>query len=400
MLIITLLTLLTAAIAIPVIEPRDDEDALIPGKYIVKFKNNVHINAMQDMKASIASSIFHEYTFPGFSGFAVTLADHEYMKIRGSTDVEYVQQDSIVKVSAIETQYNATWGTARISHHKSNCTTYSYDETAGEGTCAYVIDTGIEVDHPEFGGRAEFLVDVTGENLLADGFGHGTHVAGTIGSLTYGIAKKTKLFAVKVLKSDGYGTASGVLAGVNFVFTDMQTRRAKCPKGIVTNMSLGGPFNSALNEGVAALISSGVFVAAAAGNHGLSAEYGSPGSEPSVCTIAAIDSRDCMPAWSSWGPLVDILAPGKDITSTWIGGSTKTISGTSMAAPHVVGVAAYFLGLGGHTENGLCEAIVGMATKGVIDLGLFRDGTPNLLLWNGVEEGSRKRKRFQGAKTH
>ncbi|KAH9864397.1 hypothetical protein J1614_010331 [Plenodomus biglobosus] len=270
------------------------------------------------------------------------------------------------------------------------------------------------------------VIDTSGENKLIDGFGHGTHVAGTIGSATWGVAKKTQLFAVKVLRSNGHGTNAGVIAGINYVYNDAQTRREKCPKGIVSNMSLGGNKNAAVNEAAspsqvflfcfvsititfphnvisslqqAALVSSGVFLAVAAGNEGFPASYSSPASEPSVCTVGATNIFNRLPEWSNWGPLVDVLAPGENITSTWIGGGIKEISGTSMAAPHVAGLAAYLMGMGGPMENGLCEVIAAMATKGVVDLGTWQEGTPNSLVWNGVEEEGLLGKRFGGART-
>lgn len=398
MLAIALLTLLTAASAIPLKER--EEKNLVPGKYIVKFKEDIHTSAVQDIRSMVSASLDHEYSFPGFLGFASTLSEEEFARLLKSDFIEYIQQDAIVSVTAIETQFNSTWGLSRLSHHqRSNCTpTYAFDETAGQGTCAYIIDTGIEIDHPEFQGRAEFLVDTSGEDKLIDGYGHGTHVAGTIGSATYGVAKKTQLFAVKVLRTNGYGTTAGVIAGINFVYNDAKTRRAQCAKGIVSNMSLGGVKNKAINEAAAALVSSGVFLAVAAGNEGYPASYSSPASEPSVCTVGATDMNDRMPEWSNWGELVDVLAPGENVTSTWVGGGMRKVSGTSMATPHVVGLAAYLLGLGGHTEAGLCGVIRDMATQEVVELGAWQTGTPNLLVWNGVEEGVR-RKRFGGART-
>ncbi|KAF2853214.1 subtilisin-like protein, partial [Plenodomus tracheiphilus IPT5] len=389
MLAITLLTLLTAAYAIPLTGNGDDD--LIPGKYIVKFSEDIHTSAIQNIKSSIVAPIDHDYSFLGFNGFAATLSPDEYTKLQKSKLVQYIQQDAIVSVKAINDQYNATWGLSRISHlENKNGSTYSYDDSAGEGTCAYVIDTGIETDHPEFEGRAQFLVDLSGENKLLDGLGHGTHVAGTIGSLTYGVAKKTRLFAVKVLDSDGQGNHASVIAGMQYVANDAKTRAEQCPLGIVVNMSIGGSKSDIVNEAAEALLKTPLFLATASGNDALPASLASPASSPLLCTIAATTPFDQLSPYSNWGPLVDLLAPGDDVKSTWLNGSTNVISGTSMATPHVVGLAAYLLGFGELGVQGLCEVMQGMAGEGVVDLGEWQVGTPNLLVWNGVGDELRR----------
>lgn len=242
-------------------------------------------------------------------------------------------------INALTTQSGATWGITRISHKSRTGSGYVYDTTAGEGTCAYVIDTGIYTQHSDFGGRATFLANYA-DSSNTDGNGHGTHVAGTIGGTTYGVAKKTKLYAVKVLDASGSGTNSGVISGMNFVATDAKTR--SCPKGAVANMSLGGGKSTAVNQAAAALVSSGVFLAVAAGNSGANAANYSPASEPTVCTVGATTSADAVASYSNYGSVVDVFAPGSSITSTWLSGRTNTISGTSMASPHIVSRARPF----------------------------------------------------------
>jgi subtilisin family serine protease len=157
-----------------------------------------------------------------------------------------------------------------------------------------------------------------------DGNGHGTHVAGTIGSAAYGVAKKTQLYGVKVLDSGGSGTTSGVIAGMNFVTTDVQTR--SCPNGTVANMSLGGGASASINAAAKAMVSAGVFLAVAAGNSNANAANYSPASEPTVCTVGATESNDARASYSNYGSLVDIFAPGSSILSTWIGSTTATVS--------------------------------------------------------------------------
>ncbi|KAI4698772.1 hypothetical protein J4E81_005383 [Alternaria sp. BMP 2799] len=221
---------------------------------------------------------------------------------------------------------------------------------------------------------------------MIDAMGHGTHVAGTIGSMTWGVAKKTTLLAVRVLDSYGSGTTEGVLAGMEYVITDAAKRSeaGECPNGFVANMSLGGRKMQALNDAAAAIVAAGIFLAVAAGNEGRDAKYSSPASEPSVCTVGATAINDTLIEWSNYGPIVDILAPGVEITSTWIGKSIDTISGTSMATPHIVGLAAYFMGQGWPVE-GLCESMAGVATKGKIDESTLHETTPNLLAFNTAE---------------
>ncbi|CAN9266352.1 unnamed protein product [Alternaria alternata] len=306
------------------------------------------------------------------------------VKLKG--DVDYIQQDARVHMFETKTQVNATWGLGRISHIEPGQNNYLYDSTAGEGTCVYVVDTGIETTHPEFEGRAYFLADFSEEGDQIDGAGHGTHVAGTIGSLTWGVAKKTTLFAVRVLDSSGTGTNAGVLAGMQFVITDAKERMdaGDCPKGALANMSLGGRKSQVMNDAAAAIVAAGIFLDVAAGNEGTLADYSSPSSDPTVCTVAATANNGTLIEWSNYGPRVDILAPGVEITSTWIGGGINTISGTSMATPHVVGVAAYFAGLGARVE-GLCEHLASTATKGAIDDSTLHEGTPNALVYNQAE---------------
>lgn len=210
---------------------------------------------------------------------------------------------------------------------------------------AYIIDTGILLTHEQFAGRATFGATFTtdGKN---DGYGHGTHVAGTVAGSTYGIAKKAKLVSVKVLNASGSGTYAGVISGIQWTATDAVAKGIA--KKSVANMSLGGGKNQAVNDAVAAAVSAGVTFAIAAGNsYGDDAQYYSPASEPTAITVGATDITDRMADFSNQGALVDIFGPGVSITSSWIGSDNKTtrsISGTSMATPHVVGVIALLLG--------------------------------------------------------
>ncbi len=181
--------------------------------------------------------------------------------------------------------------------------------------------------HQQFGGRATWLANFI-DTSNTDGAGHGTHVAGTVGGSTYGVAKKTQLFAVKVLDANGSGTISSVLAGINFVASDSVNRTAagQCRKGSVANMSLGGGKSDSINSAAAAAVKAGVFFAVAAGNSDDDAKWYSPASEPTVCTVGATDVTDARAYFSNYGAGVDVFAPGVDVLSSWIGGVDKTVS--------------------------------------------------------------------------
>ncbi|TQN65322.1 Cuticle-degrading protease [Colletotrichum shisoi] len=363
----------------PLIKPRGG--TLVADKYIVRLRNDAGTGAMRTAMAAFTADADHVYSFGGaWRGFSSTLNASEVAALRDDPDVDSVEQDAVVTISA--TQRNAPWGLARLSSAKPGSTTYSYDESAGDGTCAYIVDTGIDVEHPDFEGRASFLANFA-DDSDTDGQGHGTHVAGTVGSATYGVAKKTKLFAVKVLDDNGEGTNSGVIAGMDFVVSDVRGGREGCSRGVVVNMSLGGPTSAAVNEAAAAIVQAGHFLAVAAGNEAADASTSSPASEASACTVGATDEDDSLAEYSNFGAVVDILAPGSEIESTWPGGSTDTISGTSMASPHVAGLAAYLLGLGSAPSDPveLCSYIAETALDGVV--GQVPRRTVNKLANNG-----------------
>ncbi|KAJ6440120.1 serine protease precursor protein [Purpureocillium lavendulum] len=381
----TLLALLPLACAAPskraspapVLVPRNAQ--VIDGKYIIKFKGDAKADAVSSAVSDIKADADYTYSH-SFHGFAASLSPEEVEKLRSNPQVDFLEQDAVVTISA--TQENADWGLARLSSQKPGGTTYTYDDSAGEGTCAYIIDTGVDVEHPEFEGRAKFLANYVDKDNT-DGNGHGTHVSGTIGSKTYGVAKKTQIFGVKVLDANGSGQNSGVIAGMEFVAKDGPGQ--SCPKGVVVNMSLGGGQSSAVNQAAANIVKAGLFLAVAAGNDGADAAGYSPASEESACTVGATAIDDSLATYSNFGAVVDVLAPGTDITSTWPGGKTNKISGTSMASPHVAGIGAYFLGLG-QKASGLCEYIAQNALKDTISG--VPSGTKNLLINNAQGGGN------------
>ncbi len=268
------------------------------------------------------------------NGFAARLSTLELNRLRGDGDVVAIEQDRILR--ATTTQTNPSYGLDRIDQRSLPLNqAYKYTST-GSGVNAYIIDTGIETAHPQFGGRADVAYDDVGDGMNGqDCNGHGTHVAGIVGSNTYGVAKNVKLHAVRVLDCDGTGTLSGVIDGVNWV------KSHKAAKA-VANMSLGGSKSTALNTAVTALSKSGVFLSVAAGNDGANACNTSPASAGWVEATGATNSKDGRPSWSNYGSCVDIYAPGSNVRSTYLDGGVVLLSGTSMAAPFVTGVAALY----------------------------------------------------------
>jgi subtilisin family serine protease len=276
------------------------------------------------------------------------------------------------------TQSNATWGLDRLDQRaRPLSTTYTYEST-GAGVTAYIIDTGIRFAHTEFGGRATSGYDAVDGGAADDCNGHGTHVAGTVGGTTYGVAKAVSLVGVRVLNCAGSGTTSGVIAGINWVTTN---HLAGTPA--VANMSLGGGASASLDTAVNASIADGVVYGVAAGNETANACNGSPSRVPSAITVGATTSSDARASFSNYGTCVDLFAPGQGITSAWSTSNTatNTISGTSMATPHVVGAAARFLqGSRGSTPQQVRDALVADATANVVTNP--GTGSPNRLLYS------------------
>jgi subtilisin family serine protease len=306
------------------------------------------------------------------TGFSVTLSPAQARRLAADPAVEYVEQDQVISLDA--TQTNATWGLDRIDQRNLPLSgTYTYPTTASN-VHAYVIDTGIRITHNDFGGRATWGANFAG-GQSTDCNGHGTHVAGTIGGTTYGVAKAVQLVAVKVLNCSGNGTTSGVVGGINWV-----TNNAVKPA--VANMSLGGGASSTLDNAVANSIASGITYAIAAGNSNANACNASPARVASAITVGATQSNDARASFSNFGSCLDIFAPGVSITSDWRSSNTatNTISGTSMATPHVAGAAALVLAANpGFTPAQVTSFLLTNATTGVVTSP--GTGSPNRLLF-------------------
>ena len=365
---------LSAVSEAPLMAVQAEAGAPVPGQYIVVMKPARGARAASAAAAvGVASGKVKRTFHAALDGFSASLSDAEAAALARDPNVALVERDQVFTIST--TQSPATWGLDRIDQRaRPLSNSYTYTRT-GAGVRAYIIDTGIRFSHGEFGGRATSGFDAVDGGAADDCNGHGTHVSGTVGGATYGVAKGVSLVGVRVLDCAGSGTTSGVIAGVDWV-------TANHVKPAVANMSLGGGASAALDQAVANSIAAGETYAIAAGNSNARACNYSPARVATAITVGATTSTDARASYSNWGSCLDLFAPGSSITSSWYTSNTatNTISGTSMATPHVAGVAALYLqGNPGATPATVRNALVANATSGVV--GNARTGSPNLLLF-------------------
>ncbi|KAI1190746.1 peptidase S8/S53 domain-containing protein [Nemania serpens] len=421
--------------AAPVVSSSTAEE--VPNSYIIKFKDHVTESSVSDHHswvqkihgnreiertelrkrgqlplvgdvADTFSGLKHTLKIGSdFLGYTGHFDDAVIEEVRRHPDVEYIEKDQIVyalKEDKPDLEKNAPWGLARISHRDSlsfgTYNKYLYAADGGEGVDVYVIDTGTNVEHVDFEGRAKWGKTIPQGDEDEDGNGHGTHCSGTVAGKKYGVAKKAHVYAVKVLRSNGSGSMSDVMKGVEWAAEAhlKQVKAAKSGsrkgfKGSTANMSLGGGKSPSLDQAVNAAVSVGLHFAVAAGNDNADACKYSPAAAEKAITVGASALDDSRAYFSNWGKCVDIFGPGLSIQSTWIGSKTaiNTISGTSMASPHLCGLTAYFLslqpsseseyGMAAITPEKLKTNMITIATKGA--LSDIPSDTPNLLAWNG-----------------
>jgi subtilisin family serine protease len=359
----------------------------IADSYLVKFKVNTPESVIAQHKSLAQSNnivLERQWNFGDFQGYAASITDKALLsKIEQMPEVEWVEEDGVVRISGEEqatckTQSGATWGIVRTSETVLNPSgLYSYMDSAdGKGVTVYVIDTGIYIANVEFENRAVWGTN-TIDTSRTDGNGHGTHCAGTIGGKTYGMAKNVKLVAVKVLSDSGSGSNAAVISGIEWA-----SKNRVGPA--VGSMSLGGGLSQTLNEAVKVATSQGLVMVVAAGNENTNACTKSPASAPEAISVAASDNQDRKATFSNYGTCVHIWAPGVSITSAWIGSPTSinTISGTSMACPHVAGQVAKYLETSPSSTAAQAKAwVVARAQEGLIKNIPPTPKSPNLLLF-------------------
>jgi subtilisin family serine protease len=338
---------------------------VVAGEYIVTTRPG----KARELGAKAGGSLLHVYEH-AMHGFAARLTDAQLHALQRDRDVLAIDPNQRVGLDSVQTP-TPNWGVDRIDQRNLPLnSSYSYVNT-GRTVTLYVIDTGINVSHPNFGGRAAVAFDALGGTGL-DCNGHGTHIAGIAGSTTYGVAKEVQLRAVRVLDCNGTGTFANIIAGVNWV-------QVNSPGPSVALMALGGTKSASLDAAVNSLAASGVFVTVSGGSSAADACNFSPQGASGAFGVIRSTQTDTSPTSNNFGPCVKMHAPGTSITSTWLGTGTMTLSGTAMAAAHAAGVAAMFKQAVNDVPSTVVSAfLLGVATQGVLT-GVHPQ-SPNLLL--------------------
>ncbi|TFK69032.1 serine proteinase [Pluteus cervinus] len=353
------------------------------GKHLIKLRKSVNPTSISSFLNS-GSGVTH--VWENFHGFAGTFDNDTLTALRSSPDVESISEDGVLHTMELVTQTTAPWGLSRVSSrtilprqvYYSLAYNYTYDNSGGSGVDIYIVDTGVYTAHLDFGGRARWGITFGGYPD-ADGYGHGTHCAGTAAGTQFGVAKSANIIAVKVLDDTGSGAASDIISGLDWVMTSVSTSG----RPSIISMSLGGDVTPILDEAVATLTTSGIHVIIAAGNDATSTDTTSPARSPTALTVGASTISDVPTTFSNFGPLMDVWAPGMNVVSDWIGfnQATNIQSGTSMATPHVAGLVAYLIGLYGNKPPAEMISLV-QSLSGRI--GSPPPDTTDYLIQNGV----------------
>lgn len=361
----------------------------IPGRYIVVLKGALPAKPTTRSEHAVTAEVrrvaasVHAKPLVIYNvdlrGFAAHLTRSQVRRLRRHPRVKYVEQDE--RIAETDVQSAPSWALDRIDQRALPLDlAYRYPSSAGNGVTAYVIDTGIQANHPDFGTRASFAKN-TVDSRSTDGNGHGTHVAGIIGGTTYGVAKQVKLVGVKVLSDSGSGSTSGVISGMEWVVkhavTDKSVNRS------VVNMSLGGGVSPAMDAAAANMVREGLFLVVAGGNDNKNACNYSPAAAPAAFTVGATDNADRKASFSNFGTCIDAFAPGVSIASDWIAGGTNAISGTSMSAPFVAGVVALYLADHPGTPAAVTTWLNAHMTRDVVANIPTTPASPNRLIFAG-----------------
>ncbi|MER7518618.1 S8 family peptidase [Streptomyces sp. NPDC126499] len=355
-------------------------EGTVPNSYIVTLRESAAQAETAQGRAvatKFGAKIKRTYT-AALNGYSVELSEAQARKLAADPAVESVSQNRVFTIDATQPS-PPSWGLDRIDQKALPLNqSYTYPDSAGQGVTAYIIDTGVRISHSDFGGRAFNGYDaIDNDNTAQDGHGHGTHVAGTVAGTAHGVAKKAKIVGVRVLNNSGSGTTEQVVAGIDWV-----TRNAVKPA--VANMSLGGGVDTVLDDAVRRSIAAGITYAVAAGNDNSNASNYSPARVGEAITVGSTTSSDARSSFSNYGSVLDIFAPGSSIKSAWNTNdtATNTISGTSMATPHVAGAAALYLADNPTaTPSAVSTALVNAATPNVVTSP--GTGSPNRLLYVG-----------------
>ncbi|TQS34502.1 hypothetical protein Golomagni_05111 [Golovinomyces magnicellulatus] len=392
-------------LGLPVSNLDIDPDQTVPSRYIVVYDKNATDDAVDLHQASVLkevkkrsltkrasdgrplSPMVHAMKLKGWRAMCLEAEDSMIINIGSASEVAYIEADTRMSIQHTVVQENAPVGLSRLSHPStSSSLDYRFDDDGdGEGVVVYVLDTGIRTTHEDFGNRAELVANFI-DDVDTDENGHGSHVAGIIAGQRFGVAKKASILGIKVLDSKGQGSNAMVLQGIQYVAADVM-RRGIAGKAVV-NISIGGPKSEALNAAIEALNKDGVVVVVAAGNSNKDVASISPASASSAITVGAIDARnDTRARFSNFGEKVDIFAAGVKVESVGIKNDhdTKVMSGTSMASPHVAGLAAYLISAKPELDepSKVTRRIIGLARSTNSDVIQPNDGTVELIAYNG-----------------